>query len=72
MLAANSDLQYQQTTDSLARALDVIRRSGPDVLVVDKAFGIQAILEWLSEVGLTESRTSVVIWGVSMVTSERA
>ncbi len=70
MLAANSDLQYQQTTDSLARALEVIRRSGPDVLVVDKAFGIQAILEWLSEVGLTQSRTSVVIWGVSVTEAE--
>jgi len=70
LLAANSDLQYQQTTDSLARALEVIRRSGPDVLVVDKAFGIQAILEWLNEVGLTEPRTSVVIWGVSVTEAE--
>ncbi len=70
LLTANSDLQYQQTTDSLARALEVIRRNGPDVLVVDKAFGIQAILEWLSEVGLTQSRTSVVIWGVSVTEAE--
>jgi two-component system nitrate/nitrite response regulator NarL len=70
LLAANSDLLYQQTTDSLARALEAIRRNGPDVLVVDKAFGIQAILEWLGEVALTKSRTSVVIWGVSVTEAE--
>ncbi len=70
LLAANSDLQYQQTTDSLARALEAVRRKGADVLVVDKAFGIQAILEWLSEVGMTASHTSVVIWGVSVTEAE--
>src|ERR1700744_1801470 len=54
LLEANPDLKDQQTVDSLARALEVIRRHSPDVLVVDKGFGIQAILEWLGEVGLTE------------------
>jgi two-component system nitrate/nitrite response regulator NarL len=70
LLAGTPDLQYHQTVDSLARALEVLRRQAPDVLVVDKGFGIQAILEWLAEAGQTGWRTSVVIWGVSVTEAE--
>ena len=43
------DLRFSEATDSLNRAMDLMRHSAPDVLLIDKAFGMQAILEWLGE-----------------------
>jgi DNA-binding NarL/FixJ family response regulator len=70
LLAASPDLEYHQGADSLVRALEVIQQHAPDVLMVDKAFGIQAILEWLTQARLPESHTGVVIWGVSVTEAE--
>jgi DNA-binding NarL/FixJ family response regulator len=70
LLEASPYLQYQQTLDSLAWALEMVRRQAPDLLVVDKTFGIKAILEWLRDVGHTDSRTRVVIWGAAITESE--
>ena len=44
LLAGSPDMMFADITDSLAQALDLVRRSSPDVLMIDKAFGIQAIL----------------------------
>jgi two-component system, NarL family, nitrate/nitrite response regulator NarL len=80
LLDGNPDLQYQETTDSLKGALELIETSGapsdvkpPDVLLVDKAFGIQAILDWLARVRPAmgqSARPGVVIWGVSISEAE--
>jgi DNA-binding NarL/FixJ family response regulator len=70
LLEASPDLQYQQTLDSLAWALEVVRRHAPDLLVVDKTFGVKAILEWLGEVGQVATHTRVVVWGVSVTEGE--
>jgi len=69
------DLQFLQVMDSLAAAMEVVRRNPPSVLILDKAFGIQAILEWLGELKASEGgqpalSTSVVIWGVSVTEAE--
>jgi two-component system nitrate/nitrite response regulator NarL len=70
VLAENPDLQFQQVADSLNSALDLARRVMPDVIVVDKTFGIQAILEWLNEIRLVAPGIGVVIWGVSVTEAE--
>lgn len=79
LLDGNPDLQYLETTDSLKGALDFIENrtqalgSAPDVLVVDKAFGIQAILDWLARVRPGIEKTGhpgVVIWGISISEAE--
>ena len=70
LLASGGDLLFQQAPDSLARALDLLRSQPPDVLLVDKAFGIQAILEWLNQARLIGPQTGVVIWGVSVTEAE--
>ncbi|MGH9592297.1 MAG: LuxR C-terminal-related transcriptional regulator [Bryobacteraceae bacterium] len=49
LLSGVADLHFLETADSLKQATDLVRRSEPDVLILDKAFGIQAILDWLGE-----------------------
>jgi two-component system nitrate/nitrite response regulator NarL len=81
LLAGSADMAFTETTDSLAQARDLMRRNPPDVLMLDKAFGIQAILEWLADLKAGEIRlgelgseplrpTAVVIWGVSVSEAE--
>src|SRR6185437_8924583 len=70
LLNSSTDLRFQQSVDSLPRALELLQRQAPDVLLLDKAYGIQAILEWLSQSQAASSSTSVVIWGVSVTEAE--
>jgi DNA-binding NarL/FixJ family response regulator len=70
VLAGNPDLHFHQMADSLGSALEMARRLQPDVMVVDKAFGIQAILEWLNEIRQSALGVSVVVWGVSVTEAE--
>ena len=51
----------------------MVRKPHPDVLMLDKAFGIQAILEWLTEIQSgngTPLHTGIVVWGVSVTEAE--
>jgi len=71
LLAGSSDMRFAEVTDSLALAQDLVRRTAPDVLMIDKAFGMQAILEWLADLKMNEEKpTAIVIWGVSVTEAE--
>lgn len=75
LLAGSPDMTFAESSDSLAQAADLVRRTSPDVLMLDKAFGIQAILEWLADLkgedGKAETHpTAIVVWGVSVTEAE--
>jgi two-component system, NarL family, nitrate/nitrite response regulator NarL len=79
LLDGNPELKYLETTESLKGALERIEGHAgadahpADVLLVDKALGVQAILDWLARVrpALDKSgRPGVVIWGVSISEAE--
>ena len=75
LLSGCSDLKFLDGTDSLNRALEGARRARPNVLLLDKAFGIQAILDWLAASSAGENsedgyRPSIVVWGVSVTEAE--
>lgn len=71
MLDSCADMRYGQASDSLAHAAEMLRATTPAVLLVDKAFGMQHLLEWLGELRRLEaqdltSRTGIVIWGAAV------
>jgi DNA-binding NarL/FixJ family response regulator len=70
LLGGSADMLFAETSESLTHAMDLVRRTSPDVLMLDKAFGIQAILEWLTELKLNDLPTAIVIWGVSVTEAE--
>ena len=72
LLSNCSDLKFLHATDSLAAAIDLFRDEPTDVLILDKAFGTQAILDLLScrSSGTSEHDPALVIWGVSVTEAE--
>ena len=72
LLRGTPDLRFQSAPDSLGQAAEVVRKQRPDVLIVDKGFGIQAILDWLNELQAagTPLHTGIVVWGVSVTEAE--
>jgi DNA-binding NarL/FixJ family response regulator len=70
LLGGSADMLFAEASESLTHAMDLVRRTSPDVLMLDKAFGIQAILEWLTELKLNDLPTAIVIWGVSVTEAE--
>jgi len=73
LLNGSRDVRFLSACDSLREASNLLRNNPPDVLVLDKAFGIQAILDWLSELRLAAGSNpapGIVVWGVSVTEAE--
>jgi two-component system nitrate/nitrite response regulator NarL len=73
LLRGVPDLKFLTAPETLAQATEVVRKQHPSVLILDKGFGIQAILDWLTEIqsgDQTPSHTGMVVWGVSVTEAE--
>jgi CheY-like chemotaxis protein len=51
---------------SLPRALEAVRNLEPALFLVDKAFGIFAVMDCLKALRNCNSHTATVVWGVSV------
>jgi DNA-binding NarL/FixJ family response regulator len=56
--------------NSLADGMDAVRELRPGLLVVDIAFGIQAVIDWLARLRDRPEPTAVIVWGVSISDAE--
>ncbi len=73
LLRGVPDLKFLNAPESLQQASEVVRKQRPDVLILDKGFGIQAVLDWLGEIQTgdgTPLHTAMVVWGVSVTEAE--
>jgi two-component system nitrate/nitrite response regulator NarL len=61
--------QLAEPSHSLEDAYRLLAMRRPDVMIVDKALGVTAVLEWLSNVQ-TLSNTPVVVWAATMTEAE--
>ena len=55
---------------SLDRALQVVQDLAPSLLLIDKVFGIYAVMDGLKVLRQQQSPTATVIWGVSVPEAE--
>jgi DNA-binding NarL/FixJ family response regulator len=69
-LATCDDLEFQCALDSLGAMSERLRREAPDLLLVDKSFGAQAVLHWLNEQRPALAGTGLVIWGAAITEPE--
>jgi two-component system nitrate/nitrite response regulator NarL len=70
LLESAEGLRLIAAETSLADGMDAVRELQPAVLVVDKSFGIQAVMECLRTLRDAECRTAAVVWSVALSEAE--
>jgi DNA-binding NarL/FixJ family response regulator len=66
LLAGASGLRFAGAVCSLEAASELTRSIGPAVVVIDKALGMQPILDWLRHLSASGSSIAAVVWGVGI------
>lgn len=64
------ELEFLRATASLADGAAMVRQDPPDILVVDKGFGAQAVLAWIAEIRDSRIPVSLVVWGNTVSEAE--
>jgi two-component system nitrate/nitrite response regulator NarL len=70
LLVSSEDLEWIETLNSLETAAVFVREKTPDIVVIDKGFGMRAVLDWIHDLKLTDTSPAVTVWGVSMTEAE--
>lgn len=70
LLAGSADLEFLARLDSLPAGLELVRQKTPAVLILDKAFGAQSVLECLEALRALGTRTAAVVWGILITEAE--
>ena len=70
LVADHQDLALAGDATSLMMGMELVRKLAPALLVVDKGFGLQPVIDWISNVRANGRRTSVVVWGNSVNEAE--
>ncbi len=52
--------------NSLSGGIDAVRDLAPSILIVDKGFGSQAVLDWIAGLRVSDSPTAVMVWSASL------
>jgi len=70
LLAPSLELEFLNALPTLESASAFVDDRTPDIIVLDKAFGMRLVLDWIHELKLNGIPTAVVVWGVSMTEAE--
>jgi two-component system, NarL family, nitrate/nitrite response regulator NarL len=70
LLTAAGDLEFLSSLNSLEAASQLVTAHPPDVVIVDKGFGMRIVLDWIHDLKLAEAAPAVTVWGVSMTEAE--
>jgi two-component system nitrate/nitrite response regulator NarL len=70
LLTAAGDLEFLASLNSLEAATQLVTARPPDVVIVDKAFGMRVVLDWIHDLKLADAAPAVTVWGVSMTEAE--
>ncbi|MCP5118575.1 MAG: response regulator transcription factor [bacterium] len=64
------ELEFQRAANSLMEGAAMLRANPPDILVVDKGFGAQAVMAWVAEIRDSHIPSGVVVWGNTISEAE--
>lgn len=70
LLESAEGLRVVAAESSLEEGLEAVRDLRPKILVVDKAFGINNVMNFPKTLAQLECPTSVIVWGATMPESE--
>ncbi len=64
------DFEFAGSAGTLHAGIEMVQRLHPSLVLVDKAFGIQGLVQWLMNLRSDGSAAAVVVWGISMTEAE--
>ena len=70
LLGGCPDLEFTEVLNSLESARQCVLERSPDLMILDKGFGMRAVLDWIHELKLSEATPAITVWGVSMTEAE--
>jgi DNA-binding NarL/FixJ family response regulator len=70
LLGNSKEFEFTRSVDSLGAAGDIVRALAPDVVLMDKSLGSQALVEWMTNVRPTHCAVQIVVWGTSITEPE--
>ena len=70
LIDAAENMRVVAAEDSLAAAVDVTRELRPDVVILDKGFGIQPVIEALRDLRQPDSGVKAVVWASTLSDAE--
>ncbi|HTB17661.1 MAG TPA: response regulator transcription factor [Bryobacteraceae bacterium] len=70
LLTAAGDLEFLSALNSLEAATQLMTARPPDVVIVDKGFGMRIVLDWIHDLKMADAAPAVTVWGVSMTEAE--
>ena len=70
LLATAGDLEFLTSLTTLEAATQLVTARPPDMLIVDKGFGMRVVLDWIHDLKLADVAPAVTVWGVSMTEAE--
>jgi DNA-binding NarL/FixJ family response regulator len=70
LLTAAGDLEFLASLNSLEAATQLVAARPPDVVIVDKGFGMRIVLDWIHDLKMADAAPAVTVWGVSMTEAE--
>jgi len=70
LLVSSPDLEFKQSLASLESASSFLEAQSCDIAILDKGFGMRAVLDWIHDLKLGEAAPTLVVWGVSMTEAE--
>ena len=68
LLRGCQDMQVVGSATNLFNGLELVQTCHPSIVVIDKAFGLPAIMDWVAN--LKSAGSHSVVWGVSMNEAE--
>jgi DNA-binding NarL/FixJ family response regulator len=70
LLAAAGDLEFLASLNSLETATQLMTGRRPDIVIIDKGFGMRMMLDWIHDLKLANAAPAVTVWCVLMSEAE--
>jgi two-component system, NarL family, nitrate/nitrite response regulator NarL len=70
LVGCSPDLEFLETLNSLELAAEFVQAKSPDIVVLDKGFGMRAVLDWIHDRKALGTAPILMVWGVSMTEAE--
>lgn len=70
LLGEQQELAVVGEATSLMAGMELVRNLSPCVLLIDKSFGLQPVMDWIANICSNGRHTATVVWGTSINEAE--